>query len=381
ASQKPNNYLPQVNTQQHNSNIGQNVQQRQPHNMMPNPQMRMPNNYAPQVHTQQHNSNNWQNVPKMQPQNMMPNPQLSMPNNYAPSVNTQQHNSNIGQNVQRMQPQNMMPNQQMPVPNNYAPQVNTQQNNSNNGQNVLQRQPQNVMANPQMPIQNLASNTLIITEEKNNNDSDYKELLDLFYSEDIQNPVCNALEDAMFSFGNNEREFLQQGKPILLERKINFLHFEICPTENEIFQLFQNFNFIEKINISFVLSKDKINKIKILAALKIFQNLKELTAEGNELTDEDIICIAQELPRLTLLNVDNNLIGDKGAVFVSQMENLKKLYVKSNKIKDKGVSEIAIMDNLEVFYYENNEITSLGHKYIEELRRDVLFMHSLSEKN
>ncbi|MDP1723091.1 MAG: hypothetical protein Q8L85_00090 [Alphaproteobacteria bacterium] len=337
ASQNPNNFRPPVNAQQHNSNIGQNVQQRQPHNVMFNPQTPMPNNYAPQV-------------------------------------NKQQHNLNIGQNVQRMQPQNVMPNPQMPTPNNYAPQVNTQQYNSNN---VQRMQPHNMMLNPQMPIQNLASNTLIITEEKNNNDSDYKELLDLFYSEDIQNPVCNALEDAMFSFGNNERAFLQQGKPILLERKINFLHFEICPTENEIFQLFQNFNFIEKINISFALPKDKIDRIKILTALKIFQNLKELTAEGNELTDEDIICIAQGLPCLTLLNVDNNLIGDNGAVYVSCMQNLKELYVKSNKIKDKGAREIATMDNLEVFYYDNNEITPLGHKDIEELRKDVLFMHSL----
>ncbi|MDP3533092.1 MAG: hypothetical protein Q8S31_07390, partial [Alphaproteobacteria bacterium] len=60
ASQKLNNYAPQVNAQQNNSNVGQNVQRIQSQNVTSNAKTLTPNNSMSQVNTQQHNSNNFE---------------------------------------------------------------------------------------------------------------------------------------------------------------------------------------------------------------------------------------------------------------------------------------------------------------------------------
>lgn len=211
--------------------------------------------------------------------------------------------------------------------------------------------------------------------------------LDFFYSNDAPNlpfadsTITNnnhyAIQDGtVLIFDINERKCLAQKIALPSATQINALCFKICPTDLEFFELSEFFYNVQKIDLSFVLNSNGSNIKSILQSLKTFDHLKELKLEGNQLTDEAILCISKELPHLEILTLDNNFITDQGAEAISQLYDLKDLSINSNQLTGRSIIKIAEMPNLAIFNYDNNQISEADKKAIYAIRKEVMFLHN-----
>lgn len=188
--------------------------------------------------------------------------------------------------------------------------------------------------------------------------------------------IISDQTDTIFIFDNNERTLLSQKIKLPMATNINALHFKICPTIIEFFELTEFFYNVQKLDFSFVLKDWKQNILQIVKIMKNLNHLKELTLQANQLTDEIIIWIAKELQHLESLNIDHNFIADKGADAISHMDCLKELSLNSNHLTDQGVIKLAGMPNLMTFHYDNNLISDNGKKVIYQMRKEVMFLHN-----
>ncbi|MDP1723090.1 MAG: hypothetical protein Q8L85_00085 [Alphaproteobacteria bacterium] len=325
------------------------------------------------------------------------NPQYTNNNNDTTQILSQKSNvhTNLRQSTPPSQPKKPLPVlqktnitnilknfQQTPIQNIRSKSPFAENNNAHNS-NTKEKIPlfdtnifiDSILASP-MPMDDFSD----LTSETQSN-------LDFFYNNDTtdltlvdanimdKNPYT-VQNDTIFVFDTNARKCLAQKIALPSETQINELCFRICPTDLEFFELSEFFYNVQKVDLSFVLNNNKSNIKSILQNLKTFEHLKELKLDGNQLTDETILWIANELPHLETLILDNNFISDKGAEAISQLYDLKELSINSNQLKDQGAINLAGMPNLVTFNYDNNQISEAGKKAIYAIRKEVMFLHN-----
>ncbi|MDP3532992.1 MAG: hypothetical protein Q8S31_06870, partial [Alphaproteobacteria bacterium] len=283
------------------------INQQLNNNAQNNPQYTNNNNNTTQILTQKPyiHTNLKQSTPPSQPKKPLPITQ----------------NTNILRNLQQISIKNIASKSPFVENNNNAQNLNTQKATPLFDTNKFI---DSILENP-IPMDDFSDLT-----------SETQSDLDFFYSNDAPNlPLADstitnnnhyAIQDGtVLIFDINERKCLAQKIALPSADKINALCFKICPTDLEFFELSEFFYNVQKVDLSFVLNTNKSNIKSILQSLKTFEHLKELKLEGNQLTDETILWIANELPHLETLTLDNNLISNKGAEAISQLYDLKEL--------------------------------------------------------
>ena len=204
------------------------------------------------------------------------------------------------------------------------------------------------------------NNNNIITIDEN---KDQKIKLKEIYISDL-----NPFFEADIKGDKKEIELIAQipGSPLYYNDWNNGAY--VIAIINESFE----FQYFDKKDLNFLINmvdKAKQNKKKFNKAIKE-NEIIQLNLEGKNLGPSDIkdFITSIRLTNLRILDLNNNSLKSKGALYLSQgkFNSLESLNLKNNKIGDQGLYHISngFFSKLNSFYLDNNSITSEGIKYL-----------------